>query len=498
MRVQCEPQGLGLIQALSKDRLGTVLRALRLTLFAMVVAGSGSAQAASSGLSLEAAIEIAQDQARAVIRIQAEGRLVEATVVRARAALLPSLNVFLSAQERFRNRPISEFRFSEVADCEGIQLISDECQDIAPITQGGFVDRFQLNNQSEPRFDLVLSARQLLYDGGRAWGRIEQAKQKQERIAALHEAVLNNVRLDVARAYYRLESARRAQGAFEARVDLGQAQLLRAQSRLKSGGATASDVATAKRNLAQDRVTLARRIFTASRQQRALNLALARPADTPVRLTIPPQIVTATVPLSGLKVPAKDLAERTALTFRPDLRASRILVKEVQKNVEIQNARYGPTLVLDASYRRGSRRPDRVVSSLHSNFNAALGLTLRWSVFEGLATSAIIQQAQMGVIKVQADLKDLERRILSEVYDRIENLALQVQVYDLARNARYLGAEVVRLARAQFDKGESSALELRDAELKFTNAEIALVNARLQVEVAKEELRRACGRDLIN
>lgn len=495
MRVQCEPEGPGLIQDLSAARLGSVLGVLRALAIGILLGWAGSASA--GGLSLQEAIEIAQHQARSVIRIQAEGRLVNASQVRARAAVLPSLNIVLTAQERFRNHPISEFRFSEVADCAGIQLLSDECQDIAPISQGGFVDRFQLNNQSEPRFDLVLSARQLLYDGGRAWGRIEQVRHRKERVAALHEAVLNNVRLDVVRAYYRLESAIRAQAAFEARVGLGQAQLARARTRLNAGKARAGDVATAQRNLAQDRVTLARRVFATSRQRRALNLALARPADTAVRLSIPARITTASVSLSSLEIPSKARVERAALVSRPDLRASRLLVKEVQENVDIQNARYGPTLVMDASYRRGSRRPDRVVSSLHSNYSAAVGLTLRWSVFEGFTAAAQVQQAEAGVVKVQADLEELERRILSEVYDRLENLALQIKVYDLARDARRLGAEAAQLARAQNDEGHNTALELRDAELKFTNAQLALINARLQVEVAREELRRACGADLM-
>ncbi|CAN0557035.1 unnamed protein product, partial [Laminaria digitata] len=62
--------------------------------------------------------------------------------------------------------------------------------------------------QSEPRFDLVLVARQLLFDGGRTWAALKQTEDRRARVDALHDSVLNNVRLDVVRAFYRYESAR--------------------------------------------------------------------------------------------------------------------------------------------------------------------------------------------------------------------------------------------------------------------------------------------------
>lgn len=100
-------------------------------------------------------------------------------------------------------------------------------------------------------------------------------------------------------------------------------------------------------------------------------------------------------------------------------------------------------------------------------------------------------------MKVQADYDDLERRVLAEGLDRLENLHITIQVFELARDAYRSAEDAVHLVRRLFEEGKNTALELRDAELKYTNAQLALIDARLQVEVAREELRRAVGAELL-
>lgn len=446
-------------------------------------------------LSLEEAIALALEQAREMIHVREDIKRTEAQYDRAVAAYLPTVDIVLTAQERFRNRPIVELRGPVF--CNSSLSTYDDCESTNDFVEGPFVDRQQLNDASEPRFDLIFVARQLVYDGGRTWADIERSAVRKKRLAALYEAISNNVRLDVARRFYGYESARRAEETFRLRVELGRAQLERARTLLEEGRGKAADVANAERNLAEDRVTLARRHFAASRQKRAFNLALAREADTPVALVIPDQIATASTALADLRVPALAEAKEAALQHRPDLRASALLVREYEETILLHAGRYAPLVTFDARYQRGSRRPERVFGSWQDNFYAFLGFTVRWNLFEGGRTEALIQESTADAVKVQATLEDLERRVLSEVSDRIENLALQIQVYDLARNAQRSAKDAVDLARDLFAKGRNTALELRDAELKYTNAQLAVIDARLQVEVAREELRRACGVDLL-
>ncbi|CAN0592719.1 unnamed protein product, partial [Laminaria digitata] len=184
--------------------------------------------------------------------------------------------------------------------------------------------------------------------------------------------------------------------AFARRVALGEAQLARAKSTQDPG--RASDAATAARNLADDRVTLARRQFVAARARRTLNLAMARPASTPVQVVLPRAVASATATTTAaLVVPSLERATAAALRHRPDLIATRLLVKEVTRRIDIAMAGYGPRVDLDAAYRRGSRRPDRVFGDPTTNFTASLGISVRWTLFEGLRTSALVREAKSGL-----------------------------------------------------------------------------------------------------
>ena len=462
-----------------------------------VAAWGWEASAASpERLTLEAAVATALGQTRAIVRARADLLIVDNQRARAWANVLPTFDVLVAATERFKNRPIAEVRFPLFCNAAGVT--PEECSERDfDYIEGPFDDRAQLNDSSDPRLDLVITARQLLYDSGRSWEAIAQAADRKRRYEALLVAVENNVRLDVVRTFYALESATRARETFEYRVELGEAQLARARSLLAEGRGEAADVANAERNLAEDRVTLARRRFNESRQRRALNLVMARPADTPLRVEIPRAVATATAALSFVRLPSAEQVKAAALEHRPDLTATRILIEEVGHDVAANVARYGPTFTLDAAYRRGSRRPDRVFDDPTTNFTATLGVTMRWNLFEGFRTDALVAESELALLKLHADYGDLERRVLAEGLDRLENLEIQLQVFELARDAFRSALDAVELVRRLFEEGKNTALELRDSELKFTNAQLALIDARLQVEVAMEELRRAVGAELL-
>ena len=58
------------------------------------------------------------------------------------------------------------------------------------------------------------------------------------------------------------------------------------------------------------------------------------------------------------------------------------------------------------------------------------------------------------------------------------------------------GEEAVRLARGLYAEGRGTLLEVRDAELRLTQLTLSLIEARFDLEIAREELRRAVGGEL--
>ncbi|MEQ8981170.1 MAG: TolC family protein, partial [Deltaproteobacteria bacterium] len=131
------------------------------------------------------------------------------------------------------------------------------------------------------------------------------------------------------------------------------------------------------------------------------------------------------------------------------------------------------------------------------NFYAGFDVTVRWNLYRGGIDEQLIQEAELNVVKARADYAEVERQVMSEVEDRVENLELQLQIYALALDSLRPATVAVESVRGRYKDGKATLITLRDAELKYTAAQVSAINARLDVEIARELLRRAIGADLV-
>ena len=462
-----------------------------MTLALLLALTASSTAAAPGAIRLPEAIRIAHEQTRGMIHARANLVVADVERMQALARVLPSLTFSLGAQEHFWGSPMVESRSAGALgdDCHGPE---DTREDLPACYGYGPFSDYRYDNASHPWFTATITARQLLFDGGRWWAQIARADDRRAIMDANLQVIRDNVRLGVVARFYGLAKAARAVQTFEKQVALTRAQLERARARLAEGKGKEDEVATAERNLASDRVTLARRVFSRASQARALNIVMGRAADTPVSVVLSPEVESgAPVNLKGL--PRVEAFVAAAVAERPSVLVQRASLETVRENLEMQKAAYWPTASLAASYSRGSRRPDRIFADPTDNYRATLGLDVSWSLFSGGATDAAVRRAEVDVEKTIATLVDHERRVTSEVIESMQRLELLVEVFRLALAGAQSAAEAVRLARVQYDQGNSTALELRDAELRQTQARLSSINARLDIEVAREQLRRAVG-----
>jgi outer membrane protein TolC len=428
-------------------------------------------------LSLEDAIAIAEREANEIVRAKADVLLVDVERALAIGAILPSVNFAMPVGYNVSKDVIVEVRNPATVE---------------------FADTPIDATFGEGFFRPSVSLRQLVFDGGRWWLTITRADDIEAQRKASLEVVRNDVRLNVVRQFYNLERSSRSLDTFRLQLEVSVEQLARAKELSDAGRGKKGDLAAAQRNLAEDRVDYARREFLAAESRRSFNVAIGREAHLPVKLVVRPDVATATVGLPPIRVPdEKELLAR-ALAERPEIVRSKAGLDVIGTNVAIRKADYWPRLTVGAAYRKGwtgagSRLPERVYDDPSENFYVTFDATLSWNWFDGLRTMAGVEEAEIVLAKAVSDHENLERAVAREVSSRRQNLELQMAVYDLARDAIGSADEAVRQVRALFEGGKGTTLELRDAELKYTQAKLSAINARLDVEVAREELRRAVG-----
>lgn len=427
-------------------------------------------------LTFEQAMEIATARAKDAVRAREDLLLVDVQHKAALSAILPRVDVSASAG-------IVGTIDAPTVLCTGQP--SNFCPE-------GFVGELNLGGTGS-NLTAQASLRQLIFDGGRWWTVIARVKDFEASRKAAEKTVANDLRARVAERFYGLISARQASRVLHAQIEVGEALLDRARAMMSAGRGKISDVAIAERNVAEDRILLARRKLTEEQARRALNLELGRAADLKIRPVIPEHVATASAAVEKLRLVSEEKLVAAALQNRPEIAGIDAEIRAADKNITIAAADYWPNLSLGANIQKQSRGgAGSEFGNPVENFYS-LDLTVRWNLFEGRANNARVEEAEINLKKLYTDKADLERRIAAEVQDRLQTLQTQLDVYTLSQTAVTAAGEAVRLARGLFEQGAGTQLELRDAEQKFSQARLSAITARLDVEIAKEALQRAIG-----
>ena len=177
-----------------------------------------------------------------------------------------------------------------------------------------------------------------------------------------------------------------------------------------------------------------------------------------------------------------------ALSARPDVVAIDAQVTAAERSVAAAQGGYFPKVGLTA----GATEGGPVGSDL--TWNAYLGGTLSWSLFQGGLTRAQVAEARALLEAQRAQRNLLVQQVRADVdAARLDVVAAQA-LLDADREAVEAARDRLRLAEARYANGAGSALELSDAQLAQTNAEAQLVQAEYKLGQARATLLRALGR----
>lgn len=426
-------------------------------------------------VTLQQAIDLAirNNENVSIAQLQVEQSL--ATLRESQAALYPSL-VFRSGfsrtvsaietlQVRAQNRRLRVARFNNPEQADEIEF------------QNQF-GTYTFDNSFQFQYDLGIN--------GLRGARIK-ASEEQLRILELRlETALEEVRFNVARAYYNLQEADAAVEIQAAAVRNSQKSLDDAEALERAGVGTRFEVLQARVTLAnnqQDLTNSRRNQFQTRRELAALlnidentNLLAADPIALAGAwdLTLEETIVQAYQNRAELE---EQLAERDRAQQlrRAALAATR------------------PNILLSANYNvlgRINDNPDYgAVRGWADGYDAQVQLS--WNFFDG------------GAAKAQARQRELDIGIADERFNQLLNqirLDAERSYYDLQANfdniqTSSLGVEeateALRLARLRFQAGVGTQLEVINQETDLTRAQNRLLNAIIGYNRALSALQRA-------
>ncbi len=184
----------------------------------------------------------------------------------------------------------------------------------------------------------------------------------------------------------------------------------------------------------------------------------------------------------------------------PDLRAADEVLKAAASDVQIARNAFYPSLIVDAVYGIEANEfalHSRIVAQPELGVLPNLGyfITVNLSVpiwdWGGLKSKVHQSEARQRV--AQATLSQTQRQLVSNLYSMYnEALAARASVDNLRRVAE-LASEGLRLTTLRYQAGESTALEVVDAQNTVVQARNAADDAETRYRVALAELQTVTG-----
>jgi outer membrane protein len=130
--------------------------------------------------------------------------------------------------------------------------------------------------------------------------------------------------------------------------------------------------------------------------------------------------------------------------------------------------------------------------ALHSRY-AAAGVNVNIPIFNGHLFSARRTEAELRAQAAEQNLRDLENRISRDVQVAWLNASTAYQRLDLTAQLLNQAVQALDLAQTRYDLGLSSIVELSQAQLNKTSAEIVSASAKYEYDLQRAVLNYQVG-----
>jgi outer membrane protein len=324
------------------------------------------------------------------------------------------------------------------------------------------------------------SVNQLLLDFGRTSRLIETSKFSSQADAERTKAARADTLLNVQRAYYAALRSKTlvdiAKYTIEARQLIVDQVSALVKAQLKSG----LDLSFASTNLAEAKLLLA----TAENERRAahaqLSEALGYPSAQEFDLVEEP--LPDVEPLS-----ITELTQR-ALRERPEAVAARLDTESSRSFAAAEKSLRYPSVMATAG---AGFIPNRVKSL--SNDYAAVGFNVTLPFLNGGLYKARQSQAEFRARAAEKRARQIENAIAREVTVALLDTNTAAERMTLTKQLIDHASQALDLAQARYDLGLSSIVELSQAQLAKTNAEIQFASARYDYQTRRAILFHRAG-----
>lgn len=335
------------------------------------------------------------------------------------------------------------------------------------------------------RYNASVNMNFTLFDG---MGRLYNFKRLKEQYELSKLGVRQTIEqtlIQLFSAYY--EVARLEEGVLilEQTFENSKRRLERADKRFEFGSSTRLDLLNARVDLNTDSINLIQQRQALTNAKRNLNVILARDLETD--FTVNPLV--------------RFVDDEVLIEKREEYTAKNVRLLQVRSNEKIntltlkaQRSTLLPSLAVNSGYgySEGVFPPTGFVASSQV-VGLSAGATLSWNLFNQGSQQVGVKNAKIALASTELQEKQIEQEVLRDLLNAEGAYRNAVEVYRLQQENVVTASDNFERSKNQFDLGQITSIELRQAQINLLNAELTGVQAKFSAKLAELEYLNQCG-----
>jgi len=309
---------------------------------------------------------------------------------------------------------------------------------------------------------------------------------------AKSEIARRGLTVTVTKTYYALAVAQRKYAAAQQSSDQGQRFFKVAQDQERAGQAAHSDVVKAEIQYRQQE-----QAFEEARlamENARLDLAVLLFSTLNENFTVVDDMD------SPQPLPSFSEVQTMAGRENPNLRVANESVHQASLDVSAAKGAFLPSLVIDADY--GIEANHFALNSVWATHPQAgpvpalgyfLTASMTFPVWDWGTLRSKLHQTELKQEQARTSLSQTQRQLLSQLYASYNEASVARNAVESSRHTADLAAESLRLINLRYQAGESTALEVVDAQNTLTLARNTYADSELRYRVALASLQALTG-----
>ena len=334
-----------------------------------------------------------------------------------------------------------------------------------------------------------LSLQWPIYTGGRADALELAARAEASAAVADVSAAEADLRLDVARAFWALVTARATVTVLDQSLVRTRAHLNDVRERLKAGLVPPNEVASAEAQESRQRM-----LSIEARNQQAMSSAeLARLTGADLDVAIEPAAALELTAPAGSTAPALS-AEARSLRHERTALQQRIEAADLHQRAAAAGSRPTVAVTGGVDYGRPNPRIFPRADAWNESWDAVVSVA--WSFWDGGRAHAEAMQAGSAAVAARQRLAEFDSVLSLELRQRLLEIDSGRAAVAAAEDAVRAATEARRVVNERYRAGVATQTDILDADVALLQAELDRTRALAGVRFAEARLARASGRSM--